>query len=186
MPNSTRSLTGGQELLRKIKQHLDGIDRRNRDAQGCVAHQHPAMIIIDGLVTKIKRCSAHIAAAIIKGEKESARQTRKTGLGTEPGVQPDHQWPDISGATANPGERRGDDIADSLVGVRRQKTRLAYRIDQAGGHRVGQAAELDTGARSQLQFAAAELLRNPAQPAERGTGRLTPRNPHPHQGTVLR
>ena len=144
------------------------------------------MIIINGSVPKIKRQATHVAAAIIKGEKESARQAGKTGLGAEPGIQPDHQWPDISGPAANPGERRGDGIADSLMGVRRQEARLAYRIDQADGQGVGQAAELDTRARSQLQIAAAELQRNPAQPAERGTGRLTSRNSNPHQGAVLR
>ena len=71
------------------------------------------------------------------------------------------------------------------MGLRRQEASLAYRIDETRGHGVGQTAKLQAGPRGQLQIAAAELLRDPAQPAKRRTARLPARNPNPDNGPIL-
>jgi hypothetical protein len=185
MPNPARLLIGGEELVGKIDQHLHSIGRPDRNAQCPVTDQYPAMIIINCPVPKIKRCPTYVPTAVIEGEKESARQPREAGIGTESGIEPDDQGPDVSGATANPGKRRGDDIADPLMGLRRQKARLSHCIDKASGHRVRQATQLHAGPRGQLQIAAAEFLRNPAQSAKRRTGCLPARNPDPDYGPIL-
>src|SRR5512133_2861475 len=118
MPNPARSLIRGEELVGKIDQHLHSLGRRDRDAQCSITDQYPAMIIINCPVPKIKRCPANVPTPVIQGEKEPARQPREAGIGTESSIQPDYQGPDISGATANPSKRRGDDIADPLMDLR--------------------------------------------------------------------
>lgn len=185
MPNATRLLAGAQELAGKIEQRLNRSAGCYGDTQIWAAKQRPPVIMINCAVSKIKRRLAHIPAAVIECEKEPARQGGESGIGTEPGIQFDHQGPDVNQATANPGERRGDDIADEFMGVRRQKARPAHSLDKALGHWVGQATKLHAGAGGQLDIAAAELLCDPAQPAKRGTGRLAARNPNPYHGTVL-
>jgi hypothetical protein len=185
MPNPARSLIGGEELVGKIDQQLHSVGRRYRNAQGPIADQHPTMIIIHCPVSKIKRCPSYVATAVIEGKKEPARQPCEAGIGTESSIEPDYQGPDISGATANPGKRRGNDIADPLMGLRRQKARLSDCIDKASGHRIRQATQLYAGPRGQLQIAAAEFLRNPAQSAKRRTGCLPARNPNPDYGPIL-
>jgi hypothetical protein len=185
MPNLARSLICGEELVGKIEQQLHSFGRRYHDAQGPTADQHPAMIIIRCPVPKIKRCPTYVPTAVIEGEKEPARQPREAGIGTESSIEPDDQGPDISGAIANPGKRRGNDIADPLMGLRRQEARLSHCIDKASGHRVRQATQLHAGPRGQLQIAATEFLRNPAQSAKRRTGCLPARNPDPDYGPIL-
>jgi hypothetical protein len=185
MPDLTRSLTGGQELARKLEQRIDCVGRRYRDAQVRTADQDPAVIIINGSVAKIKSRCAYVVATIIKDEEEPTRQNCKSRIGTESGVQREHQGADIDDPTANPGKRRGHDIADALMGIRWQEARLAYRIDKAPWHRVGKAAKLHTGSRGELQVAASELLRNPAQLSKRRPGRLATGDPNPYYGTVL-
>ena len=105
MPHFAKTPSRGQELARKIEQQLDSIGRRYCNAQGVATDQHPAMIIINGPVSKIKRNSAYVTATVIERKKEPARQAGKVGIGTEPGIQPDDQGSDINGATADPGER---------------------------------------------------------------------------------
>jgi hypothetical protein len=185
MPNIAISLSRGQELAGKIEQQLHSVGRRYPDAQGPTADQHPTMIIINGPVPKIKRDSAQITAAVIKREKKPARQASKVRIDTETRIQADHHGPDIGAATADPGERRRDDIADPLMGLRRQEARLAHRIDEARRHRVGQTAELNASPRGQLQIAAAKFPRDPAQSAKRRTGCLPARNPNPDYGPIL-
>jgi hypothetical protein len=105
MPNLARSLICGEELVGKIEQQLHSAGRPDRNAQGRVTDQYPAMIIINCPVPKIKRCPAYVPTAVIEGEKEPARKPREAGVGTESSIEPDHQGPDISDATANPGKR---------------------------------------------------------------------------------
>jgi hypothetical protein len=185
MPNLAISLIRGQELMGKIEQQLHSVGRPDRNAQGPVTDQYPAMIIINRPVPKIERCPTYVPTAVIEGKKEPARQSREARIGTESSIEPEYQGPHISGATADPGKRRGNDIADPLMGLRRQKARLSRRIDKASGHRVRQAPQLHASPRGQLQIAAAEFLRNPAQSAKRRTGCLPARNPNPDYGPIL-
>jgi hypothetical protein len=149
MPLSAGPLAGRKELVGKIKQQRHSIGLRYRDTEGS-ADQRPTMILINGTIPKIKRGPRHVTAAVVDGKKESARQVRKIRIGAESGVQPDHQWPDIDGPATDPGERRGNDVTDPLMGIGRQKPCIPYRIHKTGGHGIGQSAELHTSARGQL------------------------------------
>src|SRR6187200_3060533 len=77
MPNLAMSSDRGQELVHKIEQQLDSICRRYRDAQGVAADQHPAVIMVNGSIPKIKRRFTHVAATVIERKKKPARQPRE-------------------------------------------------------------------------------------------------------------
>ena len=64
--------------------------------------------------------------------------------------------------------------------------RFLHRSNERVGHRVGQSAQLHARARGELKIAAAELLSDPAQPADSRTGGLSARKSDPHDGTILR
>jgi hypothetical protein len=185
VPNVSQRLIDGKELAGQIKQRID------RSA-GCywytrvwATKQHPPIIMINCAVTKIKRCSAHISAPVIEREKKPARQGSEPGVGTEPGIQLDYEGTDVNDATANSGQRRRDDIADPFMSVRWQEAGAAHRINKVLGHWIGQATKLHAGAGGQLDISAAELLCDPAQPANCGPSRLPARNANPYHGTVL-
>jgi hypothetical protein len=67
-----------------------------------------------------------------------------------------------------------------------QEPRFSHRSNERGGYRVGQSTQLHARTRGELKIAAAELLSDPAQPAERRTGGLSARNADPYDGTILR
>jgi hypothetical protein len=71
------------------------------------------------------------------------------------------------------------------MGFGRQEPRLPQRGNEGIWQRVRQAAELQAGAGGELQVAAAELLRDPPQPAKRRTARLPARDPNPDYGPIL-
>jgi hypothetical protein len=79
-------------------------------------------------------------------------------------------------------QRRGDDVADALVGRRRQQTgrRQAFgeiRLD-------GETAQLEVAAGGQLELTVAELLRRGAQHAPLSGGDNAARQSDPGQRTV--
>ena len=73
-----------------------------------------------------------VAAAVVDAEPEPAGKVGQGRARPERGVQPAATSPRRPACAPSPGQRRGDDVADPLVGGRRQ---------QPGGcHRVGDAA----------------------------------------------
>jgi hypothetical protein len=58
--------------------------------------------------------------------------------------------------------------------------------NERGGHGIWQSAQLHARARGELKIAAAELLSDPAQPAECCTSGLSAGKSDPHDGTILR
>jgi hypothetical protein len=141
--------------------------------------------MINSSITKIKMCPADVAATIVDGKEEPAGQAGESPRSAKPGIQVDHQRPHIDGAAADAGQWRRENVPDALVGLRWQESSFPYRKDHAVRQRVRQAAQLQTGTRGELEVAAAELTRNPAQPPKRRTGRLPARNPNPDDGAIL-
>lgn len=141
--------------------------------------------MINSSITKIKLCSADVAATIVDGKEEPAGQAGELARSAEPGIQLDHQRSHIDRAAADAGQWRREDVPDALVGLRWQEPSCPYCTNHAVRQRVRQAAQLQTGTRGELEVAAAELTRNPAQPPKRRTGRLPARNPNPDDGAIL-
>ena len=141
--------------------------------------------MINSSITKIKLCSADVAATIVDGKEEPAGQVGELPRSAKLGIQVDHQRPNIDGAAADAGQWRREDVPDALVGLRWQEPSCPYCTNHAVRQRVRQAAQLQTGTRGELEVAAAELARNPAQPSKRRTGRLPARNPNPDDGAIL-
>jgi len=141
--------------------------------------------MINSSITKIEICSADVAATIVDGKEEPAGQACELPRSAEPGIQLDHQRSHIDRAAADAGQWRREDVPDALVGLRGQESSCPYRTNQAVWQRVREAAQLQTGTRGELQIAAAELARNPAQPSKSRTGCLPARNPNPDDGPIL-
>jgi len=141
--------------------------------------------MINSLVTKIERCSAQVAAAVVDGEKEPAGQAGEPRRGAQTGVEDSDHGSYVSPATADAGQWRRDDVPDPLVGLRRQEPCFSYRTNEAIRQGVRQAAKLQASTRCELEIAAAELPRDPAQPAKLRTGRLPAGNANPCYGAIL-
>ena len=141
--------------------------------------------MINSPITKIERRSAYVAAAVVDDKEEPAGQIGQPWRGAERGVEDGHHGSYVDRATADAGQWRRDDVAYSLVGLRRQKPGFPYRTNEAVRQRVRKAAKLQAGTGGELEVAAAELLRDPAHPAKRRTARLPARNPNPDDGPIL-
>jgi hypothetical protein len=185
MPNFPGTSTRGQELACKINQPRDGVARHDWYAQVCATHQEPSVIMINSPVSKIKRSSTDVTTTIVDGEKEPAGQVRERRLAAESNVEPRHERSNVGHASRNSGERRGDDVPNALMGLGWQVPDVPYRSDEATWQRVGQAANLQAGTRGELELTVAELLRDPAQPAERRTRGLPAWNPNPYHSAIL-
>ncbi len=136
--------------------------------------------MINSLVSKIEGHSTYISAAVVEGEEKAAGQARETRLRVESGVQACDQRSDVRPASADAGQRRREDIPDAFVGLGRQKPGFPYCTNETVRHGVGQAANLQAGARCELEIAAAESLSDPAQLTNRGPSCLTTGHPDAH------
>jgi hypothetical protein len=139
--------------------------------------QHPPVEMINSLVSKIEGYSTHIPAAVVNGKEKAAGQVRETWIRAEFGIQACDQRPDVGLASADAGQRRRDDIPDAFMGLSRQKPGGPYCMNEAVRHRVGEASNLQAGARGELEITAAKSLSDPTQLTKRGPSCLTARHP---------
>ena len=75
----------------------------------------------------------HVAAAVVDAEPEPAGQPGQRGLGLNRRVQFGDQAADVGVAADAAGQRRRDDVADPLMGRRRQQARAATISATAAG-----------------------------------------------------
>ena len=133
--------------------------------------------MINSLVSKIEGRSTYISAAVVDGKEKAAGEAGEPWFGTESGVQARDQRSDVCPASADAGQRRRDDVSDAFVGLGRQKPGFPYCTNEAVRHRVVQAANLQAGARGELEVTAAEPLSDPAQLTKRGPSYLAAGHP---------
>ena len=123
------------------------------------------MIMINGPIPKIKSPTADVVAAVVEGEKKPAGQASESRRSAKSGIESNRHGPNVDHAATNARQRRRHDVADPLMGVGGHEPPLPYRFNEAIRQRVRQAAQLQAGARRELEITAAELLCDPAQPA---------------------
>ncbi len=100
-----------------------------------------------------------VAPAVVEREQETAGEARGPVGGAQGGVQLAGPSRRVGVPVAvDPGERRGDDVADALVPVGGQQSGGAQPRAELQAAAVGQAPELDVAPRGGLQVAVAQGL----------------------------
>ena len=125
-----------------------------------------------------------VAAAVVDAEPEPAGQRGQRRLGLNRVVQLVHPVAHVAAAANPTGQRRRDDVADPLVGGRRQQPGVRDGLgDGVGG---GEPAHLDVAPRGQLERGRSQPGRGVRQRFEL-VGRDHPaRQPNPDQRAVGR
>ena len=129
-----------------------------------------------------------VAAAVVQHEEEPTSERRQPGCRAQQPVQRGADRSEVDPAAAETGRGRGHHVAGQLVAAAGQQPgrldRAHHPLRQSSGL-VGEPAQLQVGARGEVEVTVPVLLRDPREGAEGGGRDLPADEPDPDQRAVL-
>ncbi|VXC50858.1 hypothetical protein NOCARDAX2BIS_740012 [Nocardioides sp. AX2bis] len=198
VPGRGRVGTGGQEAADQVEEGGGDVVERDHLAP---ARPDPQLggPVVQGHRAQVARAVHQVAAAVVEGEQEPTGQPGGGGLGQQRRVEGVHDRAQVGAAAADPagvqpGPRRGHQVADQLVGGRRQQAGGREVRDDVGPYGTGpavcgvgarQGAQLEVRAPGQVQVTVAVLAGDPGERGEGAGGDPASGEPDPDQQAVL-
>lgn len=144
-----------QEAVRGREHEIDRLGG-GHPHPGVLARQQECVgVLVDGVHPDIAAQAADIAAPVIEGEQHAARQLCQLRPCAQTLVERRNQRMHIGPTADPPRQRRGDDIANSLVGGAGQQPRRGEPLAQRRG--IAHPPELHIAPRGEFDIAVAQF-----------------------------